>query len=143
MTPAQAAARFARVGRELEANVLAAEAVTVKQGKAEAVRLSSGPLSTAQLRRMGHPYARRAPTSPNPQVINVQRGAFRAGWTGDGPTVTAGGVVSRIYNTSGEAKYLLGTRTAIARPIREAIIKAVQPDRIKRLNRAVRQAVKA
>jgi hypothetical protein len=80
--------------------------------------LSSGGVSSATLRAMGHPYATRDPRPPGPDyLVNAQSGRYRAGWqvsatmTGDTLTVTA-------ENSTSYARFLRdGTRFMISRPL--------------------------
>jgi hypothetical protein len=143
VTPAEVAQALRRKRDALRANVLAAEEVTVKQAIGAAVVLSSGTLTEKDLAAQGHPYARRRPTSPHPEVINAQTGLLRASWRWDGPKWTGGGVVSRVYNTSREAGFMTGTRLMIPRPIVEAVKKKVLPGRARRLRKALKAALKA
>ena len=139
------AARLRSAGPAISAALLTAEAITVKEALAAAVRLSSGGHSLAQLRAAGHPYARRAPDpSFDASVINVQSGEFLRAWRSAGPSLVGGVVKSRVVNNSAPAKYMGGTRTMIARPIDRAIRAAVSPDRnrrLARLRRAVRKGI--
>ena len=138
---ARAAAHFRRAASRIAPQVVSAEKGTLKEAKADAVKLSSGPHSTAQLRAAGHPYARRAPNAAyDAAIINVQSGRFRAAWKTIAPAAGLGGIVSRLVNGSPEAKYMSGTKTTIARAVGQRIASDVQPARILRLRRAL-QAV--
>lgn len=141
MTPADFAAKMGRVAAALPRKLMTAERQTRDETLEAADRQSAGPYSQAELTKAGHPYARRAPQSGyDPAVINRGKGVFRASWKASGPTSGAGGVVTRIWNTDPNAKYLLGTKAMIERPVRQAILKAVQPGRVKRLKKAFRDA---
>ena len=140
MTPAQFSRHMAKAAAALPRTLAAAEGASLKQAKALAVTLSSGTLTRAELRRRGHPYAVRNPTSPNPQVINAQSGAFRAAWVVRAPVVTGGGVVSSVANISAPARYMGGTRFMVARPLPEAVQAAVRAARLVRTRRAVERA---
>jgi hypothetical protein len=143
MTPAQFAAKMARVERALTPRLVAAERETVRQALKAAVALSSGTLTEKDLAAQGHPYARRRPTSPNPEVINVRTGLLRLSWRPEGPTAGPSGIVSRVYNTSPEAGFMTGTKLMIPRPIVAAVKKKVLPGRVKRLAKAVLAAARA
>lgn len=108
--------------RTLTAPARALEAETEAQAYRIADRLSSGPYSLADLRRMGHPYARRRPRPPLPPgVINVQSGLFRRSWHVEAHLRGARMEVS-IENRAPYARYLLeGTRRMIPRPYEEAL----------------------
>ena len=138
---ADAAAHFKRSAAALRANLLSSEAATLKEAKAQAVLFSSGTLTTATLRRMGHPYAVRNPTAPDPGKINVQTGVFRAAFNTQGPTISVGAITSSVSNGSLVAGYLAnGTRFMIARPLAVMVQIAVQPARLTRTRRAVARA---
>lgn len=141
LTPRDLARLMTRAARDAARNLRAAESQTVADALAEAVRLSSGPMTAAMLRAAGHPYARRRPTSPNPQVVNVQTGRLVRSWRPVRPTLSAGTVTSAVVNSSPEAAYLVGTRRMIPRPIDEAVKKAVQPARVVRLQKAIADAL--
>ena len=138
---ADAAAHFKRSAAALRPNLLSSEAATLKEAKAQAVLFSSGTLTTATLRRMGHPYAVRNPTAPDPDKINVQTGVFRAAFNTQGPTISVGAITSSVSNGSLVAGYLAnGTRFMIARPLAVKVQIAVQPARLTRTRRAVARA---
>ena len=145
LTPKQAVAHFRRAASAVQPAVIAAETETVKEALAEAVHLSSGPHSAAQLRAAGHPYGRgNRNVSYAAEIINMQSGAFRTAWSGVNPALSGSRIVSRAVNNSAPAKFLAsGTRNMVARPIGNAVQQAVQPGRIARLKQAVRAALKA
>ena len=116
----------------------AAEAVTLQEAKARAILLSSGTLSTAELRKRGHPYARRNPTSPNPQIINVQSSVFRQAYTTPPPVATASGITARVVNVAPFSGYMRGTRLMVARPLPQAVQLAVRVRRLARTAGAIR-----
>lgn len=101
--------------------------------------MSSGRISTAELRRLGHPYARRLPVNSAPLpdfLINSQTGLFRASWkmrvtkTRDGWTVT-------LYNDSPYAKFMIGTSKMRERAILQRVLLKMQP----RVSAEVKQIV--
>ena len=124
----------------LPKRLAAAEAVTLQEAKARAILLSSGTLSTAELRRRGHPYARRNPTSPNPQIINAQTGVFRQAYTTPPPVPSASGVTASVVNVAGYSGYMRGTRLMVARPLPQAVQLAVRVRRLARTAGAIRTA---
>ena len=124
----------------LPKRLVAAEAVTLQEAKARAILLSSGTLSTAELRRRGHPYARRNPTSPNPQIINAQTGVFRQAYTTPPPVATASGVTASVVNVAPYSGYMRGTRLMVARPLPQAVQLAVRVRRLARTAGAIRTA---
>lgn len=80
----------------------------------DARRLSSGTRSSARLRQMDHPYARRhgTPLLP-PEIINVQSGEFLSAW--HRRRTSEGG---QVINDSSVADFLKsGTPRMFARPI--------------------------
>ena len=140
MTPAQFSAHMTKAVAALPKRLVAAEAVTLQEAKARAILLSSGTLSTAELRRRGHPYARRNPTSPNPQIINAQTGVFRQAYTTPPPVATASGVTASVVNVAPYSGYMRGTRLMVARPLPQAVQLAVRVRRLARTAGAIRTA---
>ena len=135
---ADAAGHFKRSAAALRANLLSSEAATLKEATAQAVTFSSGTLTTATLRRMGHPYAVRNPIAPDPGIINAQTGVFRSAFTSSPPSASGGVITSSIVNASKVAGYLAnGSRFMIARPLAVKVQIAVQPARLARTQRAV------
>ena len=118
----------------------AAEAVTLQEAKARAILLSSGTLSTAELRKRGHPYARRNPTSPNPQIINAQTGVFRQAYTTPPPVPSASGVTASVVNVAAYSGYLsAGTRFAIPRPLAAKVQEKMRISRLVRIAKAIQK----
>jgi len=140
MTPAQFSAHMVKAVAALPKRLIAAEAVTLQEAKARAILLSSGTLSAAELRRRGHPYARRNPTSPNPQIINAQTGVFRQAYTTPPPVATARGITARVVNVAPFSGYMRGTRLMVARPLPQAVQLAVRVRRLARTAGAIRTA---
>ena len=140
MTPAQFSAHMTKAVAALPKRLVAAEAVTLQEAKARAILLSSGTLSTAELRRRGHPYARRNPTSPNPQIINAQTGVLRAAYMTPPPVATASGVTASVVNVAPYSGYMRGTRLMVARPLPQAVQLAVRVRRLARTAGAIRTA---
>ena len=108
--------------------------------KAEAEVLSAGSLTTAALRRLGNPYARRLPINSAPlpdYVINMQSGELRASWMTRVQKTRMGWTVT-LYNTSDHAKFLMGTRNMRFRPIFKEIdlrTAAGMPEDVRRIVR--------
>ena len=138
MTPAQFSAHMTKAVAALPKRLIAAEAVTLQEAKARAILLSSGTLSTAELRKRGHPYARRNPTSPNPQIINAQTGVFRQAYTTPPPVPSASGVTASVVNVARYSGYMRGTRLMVARPLPQAVQLAVRVRRLARTAGAIR-----
>ena len=146
MTPRQFARHLRQVSGRLDRAVSQELARAVQDAKKEAQALSSGTLTPADLRRMGHPYAVRAPATPLlPFVINAVSGEFRASWK-VGPVLKASGTwTARLTNDSRVAAYLAGKdrsrSTMIRRPIDTEIVARVTPRLQKGLESAVAKAV--
>jgi len=137
---AQAAEALRRKARAIQERARDAESTSARELLQIARQQSSGPLSSRQLRMMGHPYARRAPRPPfSAAIVNVQSGRFRAGWRIVGPVTAGGSLRSRLVNDSPEAKSLTerGTRFMIGRPVMRAIAQRERRLRERRLRRAV------
>ena len=140
MTPVQFSQHMMKAVAALPKRLVAAEAVTLQEAKARAILLSSGTLSTAELRKRGHPYARRNPTSPNPQIINAQTGVFRQAYTTPPPVPSASGVTASVVNVAPFSGYMRGTRLMVARPLPQAVQLAVRVRRLARTAGAIRTA---
>lgn len=140
-SPQQIALLLRRQAHAFERAIREAEAQAAAAALAEAQKLSSAPYSTAELRRMGHPYATRAPRPPGDAAqINVQTGRFRAAWRIVGPRKTKSGLSTRLVNDSPEAKLLLsGTRYMIARPILTRVRQRIAALRARLHRQAVKQ----
>ena len=123
MTPDEAADRLERAAADLRANLEEAESRNLQDLFETALRFSSGPLSTAELARMDHPYARRhGKAKEDPAVINRQSGAFLAAWQTEGPTWAGDDLTGSLFNTDWKAPLLeAGTRYMFARPLPEAV----------------------
>jgi hypothetical protein len=145
LTPAQFAAACDRKGKALQAEVKAGLADTLTEARAEAVKRSSGTLTAGMLRKMGHPYATRAPNaSVDPSTINAQTGEFRRAWKKAGPRLRGGALSGEVVNTSKVAPYLLkGTKRMIKRPIAKALADAMRPRFKARMRTALRRGLRA
>ncbi len=140
----RAAQALQRKADAIQQQVRDAEAQSARDLLRIARAQSSGPLSTAQLRMLGHPYARRRPRPPfSAAIINVQSGRFKAGWRVIGPSSSSGGIRSRLVNVSPEARWMTerGTSRMIGRPVMRAIAQRERGLRQRRLARAVRQGL--
>lgn len=140
LKPVEFAAEMRRRAALLERELVKAEAETLKEARNIAqTDYSSGPYSTAQLVRMGHPYSRRRPRPPqDPGIINRQTGRFISSWRIDAPRRTGGRIVSRLRNTAPYAKDVTegivnGRWLAIRRPIAKRILRDVRQARVERL----------
>ncbi len=105
MTPLEAARLFERAAKRLPGEIQAAESRSLLALKAAAERRSQGPLQTADLVRMAHPYARRR-LRLNPDIINKWTGEFLAGWRTDPPRLVGGEVRSSLFNVTLKARGL-------------------------------------
>lgn len=137
----QAAQDLKRFQAKLKRQLEAAEAKTAKEALKIAKKQSSGSVSTAQLIKEDHPFAKRhGSPKRDPSTINVQSGAFRAEWhiqngnsLDDGPAVV---------NYSRVARFLQeGTASMFARPIEAVVIAKLQSIRPKNLDQAVAKAI--
>lgn len=101
----------------LEAKLAVGETIHATQW--EAVALSSGTVSSADLARMDHPFAKRhGSPQTNLLPINAQSGEFRNSWVTHGPSERGGTVVASLENVSPHADFLEGgTRFMFARPL--------------------------
>lgn len=138
MSPGAAARHFKASEKAVIKNVTASERQTVKDAKRQAIIFSNGGISTAALRKAGHPFSRRAPNSAyDPGLINSQGGIFKSSFVISAPVVTSSGIVSHVVNVDPKSAFLAGTKTMIARPLAAKVQAAVQPARVKRAQEAV------
>lgn len=124
------AAKKRALAGQVSQNMRRAAQTQAAKMKFVAISLSSGPLSTAQLRQMGHPYSRRFPAGaaglPD-HVINRQTGAFASAWSCRARRNRDDWTIS-LYNSSPYAAYLeFGTVTSRARPIMEEVLRKTGP----------------
>ena len=118
-TAREIAAYLRGCAERLRARLNEAERENVQDVLATARLYSSGPYSRADLRRLGHPYARRRPRPPLPPgIVNVQTGTFLAGWRVEGPDRD---LASRVVNETDRAEFMRGTARMIRRPIAAAV----------------------
>lgn len=121
---------------DLERDYQDSERRTIEEALIIAEDQSSGPYSTADLARMGHPYARRhRKPLEDPRRINAQSGMFRGMWDTEGPSADG---ESAIFNTDPKAPLLAGgTQTMFPRPVDEAIEERLEPGRESRIEHAL------
>lgn len=118
---AQLGARLERAGRDWKSG-------SVRDLVRIARKWSDGRLSLKDLRRMGHPYARRHGTPRlNPAMINRQTGAFYNAWE---PDPQADEWTAAIHNTDPKAELYLqpGTSRMFARPVDAEILAEAAPE---------------
>lgn len=92
--------------------------------------------SLQQLRKMGHPYAKRDPRPPvKAHIINRQSGTFYASWQMR-VLKNSEGIYASVYNSAPWARYMVGTKKMIARPILDEALFRTQDRRRKNLQNA-------
>jgi hypothetical protein len=130
--------------RKLPRALYDAERASAKDAMQQAVKASSGPLTSIVLAAKGHPYATRHPQAPpDPAIINKQTGRLAASWQTSAVWMPQHGFWSFIvYNNSPEAKFMAGTRYMVARPLPSLVLGKIAPRRNRRLLAAVRKALK-
>lgn len=145
MTPLQFSANMERIRKALVANIRAAEERSLREASRAFVKRSSGTASTSQLRKLGHPFAARAPqSSPDPSVVNDQGGPFRESWVQGGPTINGAGTMqSSVINVDPKSVYMFGTKTMVKRGIDDAVAADIEPRRLQYHSDAVDAALKA
>ena len=132
------AARLRALPGKMQRNLAAAERKTQKQAYREAVNLSSGTETAQSLARAGHPYSRRAPNSAfDPAQINSRTGLFRSSWVSPPQVIAGRTILTTVLNLSPEAAYMEGTKTMVARPIADEVMKRIEPDRQRRIADAI------
>lgn len=141
-SPQQIALVLRRKAQALERTVRQAEAESLKEAVAVARSLSTGGLTPQQLRARGHPLRKGGPGLALP--INLHSGGFFLGWKSTGPRKVAGGLQSKVVNTSRTALFVLkGTRRMQARPMTEAILRRTRAARLRRHRQALASIHKA
>lgn len=108
--------------------------------------LSGGRLTKSDLRRLGHPYAKRLPPGAAGQpdfIINRGRGNFARQWHGRVQRTSKGWTIS-VWNASPEAKFLLGgPRSKMRlRGIMQEILRRTGDTMPKEVKKAAAQAVR-
>ena len=111
MTPDEAADRIEQFARDLPEAVRKGAEDVARLARERAIWWSSGPYSTAALRRMYNPRGPYSRVDPNPPGagagrINIQTGNLVAGWRTDPPTRVGSKVQVSVYNTTPEAGYM-------------------------------------
>lgn len=142
MTPGDAAKWLTLANRKFDTRVRLATRWVGDQFLSNAMNLSSGGYSLADLAAMDHPYARRhgGQNVPygDPAKINKQSGEFMRYWKLD-----VGGYTARMYNFSPIGGYLVGgTSKMIARPIDKRIMERVMKDLRKKFEAEIAKAFK-
>lgn len=117
---------------------------TAREAMTVVVRLSSGTMTYAVMRKRDHPYAERHGPSglvSDPWRVNAHRGVFRAGWTW---RTLSNGV--QVSNRTQEASYLGGqprpNSKMIYRPIVEKAVELVEPKRFRFYEAALGRALR-
>lgn len=147
-SPAQCAAELGRRIMALKVGLMAAERQNLIDGVKLAQEASSGPYSSKVLAEKGHPYSLRNPNPPqDPAIVNFQTGDFFRGWKSRVPRVQGGNIVSKIVNIDPKAQDVAqgistGRKLSVPRPIVNHIMKQLRPIRLRRLQQAVRSALK-
>ncbi len=97
--------------------------------------------SLADLRKLGHPYSTRfgRDHGPHPDwLIHRQTSDLYNSWSWQVVSITARGVTVKVWNTSGHAKYMLGTHRMRVRPI----LQKVQEDLRQKIWRGTMDAIR-
>lgn len=97
--------------------------------------------SLEDLRKMGHPYAKRHPHPPiQPHIINRQTGNLHRNWRWNWSR-TPDGAVATVFNNAFNAPFMRderGTLTMIARPVRAEAIRRTKSFREANMRKALR-----
>lgn len=127
MTLDELSAHFGRIAHEMEATASQVVEDAIKDTLVAAEMLSSGVYTTADLRELGHPYAKRDPRPPqDAAIINRQTGRFQRSWK----PKRLSAFHAQVINDSPEAEFLAkkeGTARMIARPLVERVEEQVKP----------------
>lgn len=162
MTLRQGIVKVQALRKEIDRGIKNAVDQTMAAGVQEAKRMSSGPLSLAELRRRDHPYAKRhaqfaafvekfypertytSPLGNIPQgaaLINDQGGMFKEAWGKSGAKVSPDGTVSgSLKNFTFEADMLMSGRGAMTvRPIEAYMADFIERTAIKKVSTAIKR----
>lgn len=139
----QAAAAFRRLAENYRRAILEAEEQNAKDALKIAVEQTSGTISAKMLRRMGHPYALRAPQTPvDAGKSNDQGGGLPQSWQIVPPQIIGGRVETHVVNRHPDARWLKRSTLPgwggkmVPRPIEAAVLLRLKPIRTKRLRAA-------
>lgn len=127
--------------------VVAAEQESLDEAQKLLLRQSEGELSPADMRRMGHPFARRDPQTPiDPSVINVGAGDFLHGYFQEPVEATEQGTEGAVVNDSESAGWLAsgghGKSKMVERPIVAVVTERVNEPRRERVKRAYTEVLR-
>jgi len=93
--------------------------------------------SLEDLRRMGHPYAVRAPHPPvAAHILSRQSGKLYGMWKVSVVKTDPNRVVYTVYNRAPYAKYMMGTTKMIPRPILDEALTRTKDERARNIKRA-------
>jgi hypothetical protein len=122
--------------------VVRSEKETLEKAHELLIKQSSGKISTKELRRMGHPFARRAPQdSPPADIINSQSGEFKGKWRNRGVKTTSKGTSGKVRNISRKAGFMHGTPLMVKRSVVEAVKKKIRRQRRQRLRKYLNEGI--
>lgn len=102
--------------------------------------LSQGGFASKILTQMGHPYRIGGSPPHDPAIINMQSGRLASSWQFR-VSPQAGEIQLTVFNTAPYAKFMLGTRMMITRPILQRVYELEQPARIQRLRYATQDVL--
>lgn len=113
----------AQAAQSLEDALMEAVNAAAAEGLRIAQDLSTGQYSSKQLRKMGHPYAKRNPRPPqDAAIINLQTGIFKSAWQVIPAAKNLNSISAFIRNDSFVADFLqYGTDRMMVRPIRDRV----------------------
>lgn len=146
-TGTEIAAFFRSINSRLPREMLRAEQDNARTALNTILRYSSGEISAAELRLLGHPYGIGRTPPQDPAIINVQTEEFVNSWHQDGPRVQQDGSITTVFeNTSEHAKYLgapEGTPTMQPRPLVPRVLGEIEPIITARRDEAFSRALEA
>lgn len=132
MTPRQIEQEFAKVANSLSRNVTRAVVETAREGVRIARQDSSGRWNRKRRQKAGYSYSRMNPNPP-PQpleIINVEKGIFRAAWAVE-PVRSGrdGSVVGFVVNRSDRVEDLVQAsgKPWLSRAIDERVAMRIEP----------------
>lgn len=122
-------------GQGISTAILGAERMSADAMVKRARAMSQGFLRTRDLRRLGHPYRIGGDPPLDPAIINTQTGNLQWRWQAR-VTIQKDGTQITLWNTARYAKYMLGTRKMMRRPILDTVFRVEQGARLARLEAA-------
>lgn len=138
LTPNEGAAYLVRSSERMRERLAKAETENATEARLLAVQLSSGQFHSPGA------YSRMFRSNVDPSVVNVEFGAFHAGWRQSTPQRDGSGLETRVGNVSREAGFILapgGTRKMVERPLLDRVTRTIRARVQERRTKAIEEAL--